>query len=130
MAASFHSAFTRALVWFKRDLRCEDHAPLALAAQCDAALALFILEDEWLASPECDAQHVAFTLACLASLKQSLAQRGLQLLVMRGTCLEVLSQVRAQFPFTHVLSHEAWPIGANIIKWIGKSCRKRALCDG
>jgi len=44
---------TRALVWFKRDLRLADHAPLAEAALCDHALALFIIEPAWLASPEC-----------------------------------------------------------------------------
>jgi hypothetical protein len=43
---------SRALVWFKRDLRLADHAPLVEAARCEAALALFIIE------PACSVIHI------------------------------------------------------------------------
>lgn len=43
---------TTAVVWLKRDLRMRDHAPLAAAAQHDGALALYVIEPAWLASPE------------------------------------------------------------------------------
>ncbi|MFO0299761.1 MAG: deoxyribodipyrimidine photo-lyase [Pseudomonadota bacterium] len=75
---------SRALVWFKRDLRLADHAPLAAAAACDEALALYVVEPEWLASPEFDPQHLAFALACLEPLRDALALRGLPLLVRHG----------------------------------------------
>ncbi|MEY4375830.1 MAG: hypothetical protein RJB26_380, partial [Pseudomonadota bacterium] len=55
-----------ALLWFKRDLRVGDHAPLAAAAEYRAALALFIIEPLWLASPECHPRHVNWLLKCLA----------------------------------------------------------------
>jgi deoxyribodipyrimidine photo-lyase len=74
---------THALVWFKRDLRTTDHAPLVAAAGCDAALALFVIEPEWLGSPEFDGQHLDFGLACIASLREALAARGLPLLVLQ-----------------------------------------------
>lgn len=99
-------AGSAALVWFKRDLRLADHAPLADAQRFERALALFIIEPEWLASGECDPQHVAFTLACLASLQADLAARGLPLLVRLGSAPEVLQGLRAEFGFTHLLSHE------------------------
>ncbi|MBL8337359.1 MAG: deoxyribodipyrimidine photo-lyase, partial [Rhodoferax sp.] len=60
---------SRALVWFKRDLRLQDHAPLVAAQACDDAAGVFILEPDWLHSPECDAMHVAFALGCLAELR-------------------------------------------------------------
>ena len=66
-----------ALVWFKRDLRVADHAPLAAAVGCRAALALFIIEPAWLASPECHPRHVAWLMKCLAELQAALAARGL-----------------------------------------------------
>ncbi|NBQ88749.1 MAG: hypothetical protein EBU07_15025 [Betaproteobacteria bacterium] len=50
---------SRALVWFKRDLRLADHAPLQAAALCDQALALYVVEPDWVQSAECDAQHLA-----------------------------------------------------------------------
>ena len=95
-----------ALVWFKRDLRIADHAPLAEAAHCDAALALFIIEPAWLESPECHPRHVAWLLECLAELRTSLAQRGLPLLVRVGEATEVMTELRREFPFTHLFSHE------------------------
>ena len=97
---------SRALVWFKRDLRLHDHAPLVAAQAHEEALALFIFEPAWLRSPECDSQHVAFTLACLAELRARLGQRGLALLVCVGEAVSVLATLRRSLAFTHLLSHE------------------------
>lgn len=97
---------TGALVWFKRDLRMADHAPLAEAAHCDAALALFIIEPGWLGSPECHPRHVAWLLKCLAPLRESLAQRGLPLLVRTGEAVQVLQSLRQEFVFSQLFSHE------------------------
>jgi deoxyribodipyrimidine photo-lyase len=97
---------TKALVWFKRDLRTRDHAPLVAAQTFGGALALFVIEPEWLCSPECDPQHVAFTLDCLAELRANLAVLGLPLWVHVGTAVNALNEVHAQFAFTDLLSHE------------------------
>ena len=79
---------TRALVWFKRDLRVHDHAPLVAALGHADALALFVIEPEWLQSPECDASHVDFALACLAELRAALAgpRAGRRAWMRRCTC--------------------------------------------
>jgi deoxyribodipyrimidine photo-lyase len=95
-----------ALVWFKRDLRLADHAPLAEAQRFERALAVYVIEPEWLASPECDPQHPAFALACLALLQADLAARGLPLIVRIGSVPPVLQVLRTDFAFTHLLSHE------------------------
>ena len=96
----------RALVWFKRDLRVHDHAPLVAALADADALALFVIEPEWMRSPECDGSHVDFALACLAELRAALALRGLPLLVRVGSAVEVLAQLHSEVAFTHLLSHE------------------------
>ncbi len=96
----------RALVWFKRDLRLHDHAPLVAALAHTEALALYVIEPEWLQSPECDASHVDFVLACLAELRAALAEHGLPLLVRVGSAIEVLGQLHSEVNFTHLLSHE------------------------
>jgi len=95
-----------ALIWFKRDLRVRDHAPLAAALRAGSVAALFVIEDEWLASPECDPQHVAFALECLGELRVSLRAIGVPLLLRRGRLPEVLATVHAEFPFQRLLSHE------------------------
>jgi deoxyribodipyrimidine photo-lyase len=95
-----------AVVWFKRDLRVRDHAPLAEAMHFENALGLVVIEPQWLESPECDPQHVAFLLACVAGLQRDLAARGLTLLVRIGAMPQVLHALRSEFPFTHLFSHE------------------------
>ena len=97
---------TRGLVWFKRDLRVHDHAPLVAALSNTDALALFVVEPEWLQSPECDASQVDFALECLAELRDALAQRGMPLLVRVGAMVQVLANLYGEVPFTHLLSHE------------------------
>ena len=94
------------LVWFKRDLRLHDHAPLAAAQACDRTLALYVIEPEWLQSPECDPRHVAFALGCVAALQNDLAAIGLPLIVRVGSMPQVLNDLRREFAFTHVFSHE------------------------
>ena len=96
----------RALVWFKRDLRIHDHAALAAAQAYGDALALFVIEPEWLQSPECDASHVDFALGCLAELRGALAALGMPLLVRVGSAVLVLAQLQQELGFTHLLSHE------------------------
>ena len=100
------AALSRALVWFKRDLRVNDHAPLAAAQSHHDALGLFIIEPDWLHSPECDASHVDFALGCLTELRTALALRGMPLLVHVGPAIEVLEKLHAELGFTHLLSHE------------------------
>ena len=97
---------TAALVWFKRDLRVRDHAPLAEAMHFENAAGLVVIEPEWLTSPECDPRHVSFLLACVDELQRDLAARGLPLLVRTGTMPQVLQSLRREYPFSHLFSHE------------------------
>jgi deoxyribodipyrimidine photo-lyase len=119
----------RALVWFKRDLRTRDHAALAAAGHARQAAALFIFEPTWLHSPECDAQHVAYTLACLAELRTALAARGLPLLVAVGEAVEVLADLRQQWAYTDLVSHEetgpGWSYTRDIT--VGRWCRSQGV---
>jgi deoxyribodipyrimidine photo-lyase len=120
---------TQALVWLKRDLRAQDHAPLQAAAACDAALALYVIEPEWLASAECDAQHVAFALQSVAELRERLAKRGLALLVRVGQITQVFDDLRREFAFTHLFSHEetgsGWAYERD--KQVAVWCRERSV---
>ena len=120
---------TRALVWFKRDLRSVDHAPLHAAALCDAAAGIFVIEPDWLASPEFDAQHLDFTLQSLAELRATLAARGLPLWVRVGSVLSVFDAVRREFEFSHLLSHEetgsGWTYARDIA--VAEWCQARGV---
>jgi deoxyribodipyrimidine photo-lyase len=121
---------TRALVWFKRDLRIRDHRPLAQAREHGDALAVFVFEPEWLSSPEFDPAHAEFTLGCLAELRGSLARWGLPLLVLRAPMIEVLETLHRQYSFTHLLSHQetgpawSWTRDRAVARW----CEVKGVC--
>ena len=111
-----------ACVWLKRDLRCRDHAPLAEAAHFERAFAVYLIEPEWLASPEFHPQHGRFVQSALAALQAELASRGLPLLVRVGSAVEVLASLPR---FTHLLSHEetgsGWTYARDLA--VGRWCR-------
>lgn len=118
-----------ALVWFKRDLRCTDHAPLAAAARCRSAVGLYVLEDEWLGAPEWDPQHWEFIRQSLLELRDNLAARGMPLLLRRGAMPLVLAQLWRDYPFTELLSHEetgsAWTYARD--RRVAAWCRERGI---
>jgi deoxyribodipyrimidine photo-lyase len=120
---------SHAVVWFKRDLRIGDHAPLVAAAACDQATALFVIEPTWLRQPECDAAHVEFTLGCLAELRNALAPRGLPLRVVVAELPQAFEDLAANGPVTHLFSHEetgpAWTFDRD--RRVAGWCRARGV---
>lgn len=119
----------RALVWFKRDLRVADHAPLFEAAQFDEALALYVVEPQWVESPECDAQHLAFAAAQVRALRDALGVRGLPLIIRWGSVTDVLETLRRQWRFGHLLSHEETGPGWSYARdrAVGAWCRETGV---
>ena len=94
------------MVWFKRDLRTSDHAPLAKAAAHGPVVCLYIFEPELLKSPEYAHVHHRFILESLRDLGTDLAERGGRLTVCLGEAVEVLEGLRSRLgPFT-LWSHE------------------------
>ncbi len=119
---------TKSLVWLKRDLRSLDHAPLAAAAPGTAA-ALWMVEPEWLNSPEFHPRQLAFARACVVELREALAQRGLPVLVRHGSALTVLQDLFERHRFDHLLSHEetgsGWTYARDLA--VGAWCRERGV---
>ena len=64
------------VVWFKRDLRIGDHAPLIEALQQGPVLGLYLYETELLESPEWDASHSRFIAEALRDLESEWTRRG------------------------------------------------------
>jgi deoxyribodipyrimidine photo-lyase len=81
------------IVWFRRDLRLSDHAPLDAAVGRGSVLPLFVFDPALLHHPETAPARVAFMLSCLASLDQDLRQRGGRLLLRTGDPVQVLPQL-------------------------------------
>jgi deoxyribodipyrimidine photo-lyase len=83
----------RTIVWFRRDLRISDHAPLRRAALRGAVIPVFVFDRALLHHPETAPARVAFMLECLSALDQELRDRGGRLILRYGDPAEVLPQL-------------------------------------
>ncbi|MFM8675254.1 MAG: deoxyribodipyrimidine photo-lyase, partial [Vulcanococcus sp.] len=72
------------VVWFKRDLRVVDHAPLLEAAQRGPVLPLYVVEPELWQQPDASARQWAFAREGLEELRLALAALGQPLVVRCG----------------------------------------------
>ena len=64
------------VVWFKRDLRIHDHAPLANAAAAGPVLPLFAIEPGQWQAPDSALRHWKFAADSLVDLAQALDTLG------------------------------------------------------
>ncbi len=94
------------VVWFKRDLRICDHAPLAAAAQRGPVLPLYVVEPEWWAQPDMAGRHYAFMSECLDELRDDLARLGQPLIVRVGDMIDVLNDIADAVAIAGLWSHE------------------------
>ena len=94
------------LVWFKRDLRITDHAPLLRAASQGPVLPLFVFEPGFWQSPDADVHHFQFAVESLHELQQALSQLGGRLCVRTGEITSVLQSLVDRFPIAAVHSHQ------------------------
>jgi deoxyribodipyrimidine photo-lyase len=83
----------RTVVWFRRDLRITDHAPLYRAALRGVVIPVFIFDRALLLHPETAPARVAFMLDCLHHLDQEMRERGGRLILRYGNPVEVLPQL-------------------------------------
>jgi len=95
------------VVWFKRDLRVVDHAPLRHAADSgDPVLPLWIAEPALLGAPDASVRQLGFMHECLAELDATLAALGAPLRVAVGDAASVLAALHAGLGDIELLSHE------------------------
>lgn len=73
------------LVWFRRDLRLDDHAALAQAAQrSERIVPVFVLDPKLLRGPRVGAPIVQFFFDSLGELREHLRARGSDLALLEG----------------------------------------------
>ncbi|MGB0721463.1 MAG: deoxyribodipyrimidine photo-lyase/cryptochrome family protein [Gammaproteobacteria bacterium] len=94
------------VVWFKRDLRTTDHAPLARAAEAGPCLGLYVYEDSLLASPEFSPAHLDFINQALDELETRLGALGGHLLRVRGEVVDILDRIHDGPGIATLWSHE------------------------
>jgi deoxyribodipyrimidine photo-lyase len=97
---------THCLVWFKRDLRIIDHAPLWHASRDGQLTCAYFIEPSLWACPDAATQHYQFILESLQDLRTDLARLGLRLHVLTGEATDCLRRIHQQQPIDAIHSHE------------------------
>jgi deoxyribodipyrimidine photo-lyase len=95
------------VVWFKRDLRLSDHAPLASALQSGRpVLLLYCFEPALLENPNYSDRHWRFVWQSLENMRTRLLRLPATIEVVRGDPLEVLGRLQDATPIHTLYSHE------------------------
>ena len=129
------------VVWFKKDLRWTDHAPLVHAARSGPVLAVWMHEPEAWRQPDASPRHLAFAHDCLADLERWLVSRGGGLWRPQADARVVLQRIR-RMRMGHSSSGAMrkratpgvtpaivrWQPGAANAAWPGTSCRATGWC--
>ena len=95
------------IVWFKRDLRISDHAPLYNAALDGAAvLPLFVVEPDYWQLPTSSRRQWCFVHDCLTELDADLRALGQGLIIRIGAVIDILRDLAIEFEIDAIYAHE------------------------
>lgn len=118
------------IVWFKRDLRITDHAPLCAAMDCKTpVLLLYIFEPDLMSHPDTSLRHLQFQYHSIIAINAQLAKYGQQLFVLYGNANEIFSYVFKSFKVQTLNSYRESGIEISYLrdKAIAKTCKKYAV---
>lgn len=97
------------IVWFKRDLRIQDHAALTRAATYGPVLPLYIIEPELWQQPDMSERQYHFLIESIEELNASLSALGQRLIVRVGNAVAILEELRQRHSIQALWSHqETW----------------------
>lgn len=94
------------LVWYKRDLRIADHAPLAGAIAAGPIVAVYVHEPEQQHAADRDVRHEVVLREALDELDAAFQARGGHLVELHGTLPDVFDALHHRLPYTAIWAHE------------------------
>ena len=95
------------IVWFKRDLRTNDHAPLLNASQQKIPiLPIYIVEPNYWKTESSSRKHWHFIHDCLVDLNNELNNLGQPLIVQTGDVVDIFTRINDFFDIKNIYSHE------------------------
>lgn len=116
-----------AIVWFKRDLRLQDHEPLFEASKLGLPiLLLFCWEKPLLNCDHLENRHFQFIRESLEDLNAQLKPFGTKILEFEGEMLEALEFIRSRYRIMGLFSHEETGLSITYArdKSVSAYCRK------
>lgn len=102
----------RIIVWFRTDLRLQDHLPLHTASQEQAdILPVYVFEEHFLGKtafgfPKTANFRTQFLIESVADLQANLREKGTELLIRKGNTADILAQLAEDWKATHLYYYE------------------------
>ncbi|MEO0337903.1 MAG: deoxyribodipyrimidine photo-lyase [Bacteroidota bacterium] len=118
------------IVWFKRDFRLWDHAPLRAAIDTDLpTLLICFFEPSLINAPQYADRHWRFQWECLEDLNHQLEQFEAGIYPIFGEVLPVFSLLAEQFEIVHIFAHQetGLKITFDRDKAIKKFCKEKGI---
>ncbi len=95
------------IVWLKRDLRTQDHAPMQAAEQNGLPyLIIYLIEPSLLAHPDTSLRHLQFQYHSLLQMNKSLQAFQTQVNICYADAEDVFKQLQQQFDIRMVFSYQ------------------------
>ena len=117
------------LVWFKRDLRVDDHRALAAAAAAGPVLPVYAVEPGLWQQPDASLRHQQFVAESLADLDAALRKLGQGLWIEQGELPRAFERLHRRFGFAAIHAHEetgnAWTFERD--RRVRAWCRERGI---
>lgn len=100
------------IVWFKRDLRLQDHAPLRAAIGSGLPVLLWVcFEPSWMRASSSDVRHWRFLWQAAADVAAQIRARGGQLYIVHDEVLPALDRLSAWVRVRGIYAHQETHIG-------------------
>lgn len=95
------------IVWFKRDLRINDHRPLLEASELDIPVVpLYVVEPDYWEQSFSSRRHWHFIHDCLVDLDAALQKIGQPLVIKVGNICSVIEDLHSEFNIGEIYAHE------------------------
>ncbi len=95
------------IVWFKRDLRLEDHLPLKMAtADRLPCILVYLIEPTLVQKEEVAERHWQFVKESLDELQQQLVKYNTSIQILYGEALDLFEKLNKLFKIINVFSHQ------------------------
>jgi deoxyribodipyrimidine photo-lyase len=95
------------VVWLKRDLRLDDHAPLHEAFKNRLlVLLLYVFEPSLMQAPQYSERHWRFVYESLLEMQSQLMAKGKSLQIVHGEAFEIFQEIQEKYSIRHIYAHE------------------------
>lgn len=95
------------IVWFKRDLRLQDHIPLKRAIEDNLPiLMLYIFEPSLIAAPYSDERHWRFVVESIKDINDKLTRYRQSVYILYGEVINIFKKLIYHYDVVKVFSHQ------------------------